>query len=63
MDVSPRTGSDLPKGYRGEDNWGTYSTKKGFPTDLPPSATLLKIANVVGMKFELQQVICDTLDS
>jgi hypothetical protein len=42
----------------------TYSTKQGFPAELPPSATLLRIANIVGMTFELQQVIYDTtLDS
>ena len=42
---------------------GTYSTKQGFPAELPPSATLLRIANIVGVEFELEQVICDTFDS
>src|SRR6267154_2089211 len=47
----------------GEGNWGTYRAKKGFPANLPPSASLLRIANIVRMEFELQQVICNTLDS
>jgi hypothetical protein len=47
----------------GDGNQGTYRAKKGFPANLPPSASLLKIANIVGMEFELQQVIRDTFDS
>src|SRR6266478_5285621 len=47
----------------GGGKWGTYRTKKGFPANLPPSASLLRIANVVRMEFELQQVICDTFNS
>ena len=39
---------------------GTYSTKLGFPAELSPPATLLSI---VGVEFELEQVICDTFDS
>jgi hypothetical protein len=39
------------------------STKQGFPAKFPPSATLLRIANIVGMEFELEQVICDTFHS
>jgi len=33
---------------------GTYSMKQGLPMELPPSATLLRIANMVGMEFELE---------
>jgi hypothetical protein len=44
-------------------NWGTYRAKKGFPPNLPPSASLLNIPNIVGMEFELQQIICGTFDS
>jgi hypothetical protein len=38
----------------------TYSTEKGFPAELPPSPTLLRIPNIVRMEFELEQLICDT---
>jgi hypothetical protein len=44
------------------DGGGTYSTKQGFQVELPPSATLVRIANKVSMGFELEQVICDTFD-
>jgi hypothetical protein len=47
----------------GEGNWGTYRAKKGFPANLPPSAPLLRIANIVSMEFEGQQIICDTIVS
>jgi hypothetical protein len=47
----------------GEGKWGTYRAKKGFPANLPASASLLRIANIVRVEFELQQVICDTLES
>ena len=46
-----------------EGNWGTYKAKKGLPANFPPLASFLRIANIVRMEFELQQVICDTLDS
>jgi hypothetical protein len=39
------------------------STEQGFPAELPPSPTLLRIPNIVRMKFELKQVICDTFHS
>jgi hypothetical protein len=42
---------------------GTYSTKQGFPTELLPSPTLLRIPNIVHMEFELKQVIGDTFHS
>jgi hypothetical protein len=45
-------GSDLPKPFTGAMGGGTYSMKQGFPVELPPSATLLRIANTVGMEFE-----------
>src|ERR1700761_5117445 len=45
------------------DGGGTYSTKQGFPAELPPSATLLRMASTVGVEFKLEQVICDTFDS
>ena len=38
-------------------------SEEGFPAKLPPSSSLFGIANIVRMEFELQQVICDTLDS
>ncbi|SRR5258707_1680810 len=47
----------------GEGKWGTYRAKKGFPANLPPSASLLGIVNIVRMEFELQQVVCNTFDS
>jgi hypothetical protein len=42
---------------------GTYSTEQGFPAELPPLLTLLRIPNIVHMEFELKQVICDTFHS
>jgi hypothetical protein len=42
---------------------GTYSTKQGFPTELLPSPTLLRIPNIVRMEFKLKQVIGDTFHS
>ena len=57
------TGSGLPKRLQSEQLGGTYIAKQCLPTVLPPSATLLRIANIVGMEFELQQVICGIFDS
>jgi hypothetical protein len=37
--------------------------KQRVPEEIPPLAALLRIADVVGMKFELQQVLCDTFGS
>ena len=42
---------------------GTYSTKQGLPAEVPHSVTPLWIANIVSMELELEQVICDKLDS
>jgi hypothetical protein len=57
------TGSDLPPKISGDGNCCTYGAKEGFPAKLPPSASLVGVANIVGMEFELQQVICDTFNS